>query len=96
MKEGAGFTSSVGNLSIAKRAPHPNAAKVFINWLLSREGQISFQQEAVKHKLRQSNSLRIDIPKDIIPPEHRLVEGVDYIDVDTPERVSMEPIRKFG
>ena len=94
MKEGAGFTSSVGNINLANRAPHPNAAKVFINWLLSREGQVSLQQEAVKHKLRSSNSLRIDIPKDIIPPRHRLVEGVEYTDVDTPERISNEPIRK--
>ena len=34
-----------------------NAAKVFLNWILSREGQIQFQ------KLTHENSLRIDIPK---------------------------------
>ncbi|PYJ68080.1 MAG: hypothetical protein DME76_13480, partial [Verrucomicrobia bacterium] len=25
-----------------KKAPHPNAAKVYVNWLLSREGQEVF------------------------------------------------------
>ena len=29
-------------LSMADRAPHPNAAKVFINWLLSKEGQMAW------------------------------------------------------
>jgi ABC-type Fe3+ transport system substrate-binding protein len=27
------------NFALINRAPHPNAAKVFVNWVLSREGQ---------------------------------------------------------
>jgi ABC-type Fe3+ transport system substrate-binding protein len=38
-KEGVFATSGYGNLAIFKNAPHPNATKVFINWLLSRDGQ---------------------------------------------------------
>lgn len=42
-----------------------------------------------------SNSLRIDIPKDMIPPDVRLIEGIDYVDVEVPERMSMEPVLKI-
>lgn len=41
-KEGIYASSGSGNLVILKRVPHPNAAKVYLNWLLSREGQEVF------------------------------------------------------
>jgi hypothetical protein len=47
-------------------APYPNAAKVFLNWLLSREGQIALQKLVENGR----NSLRIDIPKDDVPSTH--------------------------
>ena len=94
MKEGVGVTSSGGSLGFSNRAPHPNAAKVFVNWLLSREGQITVQTSYAKAG-NMVNSLRIDIPKDGIPPEGRLREGVNYIEGETPERISMEPVLKI-
>ena len=41
-KEGLYASSGSGNLVILKDAPHPNASKIFINWILSREGQEVF------------------------------------------------------
>jgi ABC-type Fe3+ transport system substrate-binding protein len=41
-KEGIYASSGSGNLVILKNAPHPNATKVFVNWLLSKEGQTVF------------------------------------------------------
>lgn len=38
------------------RAPHPNAAKLFINWALTREGQTAFTQQT------QIPSRRTDVP----------------------------------
>jgi iron(III) transport system substrate-binding protein len=38
-KEGTYVSGGNGILGLIKGAPHPNAAKVFFNWLLSREGQ---------------------------------------------------------
>ncbi|MGB7951466.1 MAG: extracellular solute-binding protein, partial [Candidatus Binatia bacterium] len=35
-KEGSSFSAGGGSLSLLNQAPHPNAAKVFINWFLSR------------------------------------------------------------
>jgi iron(III) transport system substrate-binding protein len=94
MKEGAGVTSSGGNMGLLNKAPHPNAAKVFINWALSREGQSALQTEYVKATGSFWNSLRIDISKDMIPTQYRLKEGVDYVEVDIPERMSLEPVLK--
>lgn len=95
MKEGVGLTSSSGNIGLMNKAPHPNAAKVYINWFLSREGQITLQREYSKALVSSSNSLRIDIPKDMVPPKQRLKDDVEYIEADTPERMSMKPILKI-
>lgn len=94
MKEGIGLSSSGGNLGLLNRGPHPNAVKVFINWFLSREGQLTVQREYSRAGVGYSNSLRTDIPKDMVPPESRLREGINYIEVDSPEKMSMEPIFK--
>jgi len=95
MKEGAGFSSGSGNIGFPSRAPHPNAAKVFINWFLSREGQLTVQREYSKAGAGVMNSLRIDIPKDMIPADQQIPEGVEYIDLETAERISLEPIIKL-
>ena len=55
-------------------APHTNAAKVFLNWVLTREAQTSFQ------KLTKENSLRVDIPKEgIIDPVFILDPKREYL-----------------
>ena len=39
LKEGAPSSNGSGVIGIVKGPPHPNAAKVFVNWMLSKEGQ---------------------------------------------------------
>jgi len=39
VKEGTYASSGSGNVVALKNAPHPNAAKIFLNWLLARESQ---------------------------------------------------------
>jgi ABC-type Fe3+ transport system substrate-binding protein len=39
LKEGVGGSNGFGTVAIIREPPHPNAAKVYINWLLSKEGQ---------------------------------------------------------
>jgi ABC-type Fe3+ transport system substrate-binding protein len=39
MKEGTYATGGSGNLAIIRNPPHPNATRVFVNWVLGREGQ---------------------------------------------------------
>ena len=38
----AGVVGSNGALCLVNRAPHPSAAKLFINWVLSKEGQTAW------------------------------------------------------
>ena len=39
VKEGMGGSNGFGTVAIMANAPHPNATKVYINWLLGKEGQ---------------------------------------------------------
>jgi iron(III) transport system substrate-binding protein len=41
-KEGVYVSGGYGHLTVLKNNPHPNATKVFVNWLLSRDGQEVF------------------------------------------------------
>ena len=62
MKEGSSLATYNGTLSYFNRAPHPNAAKVAVNWLLSKEGQSTWLDYNAKGT-GQYDSLREDIPK---------------------------------
>jgi iron(III) transport system substrate-binding protein len=42
IKEGYYAATGSGNFAILKNIPHPNASRVFVNWLLSKEGQAAF------------------------------------------------------
>jgi iron(III) transport system substrate-binding protein len=39
----SGTTLSANKAFVAAKAPHPNAAKVFLNWLMTAEGQVHLQ-----------------------------------------------------
>lgn len=94
-KEGESLTTGGGSISLIKGAPHPNAAKVFINWFLSRKGQIALQKHKDLYGNIPPNSRRIDIPKDDLPQENRLVKGRKYLDVSRAEWQDMTPIFKI-
>ncbi len=90
-KEGGFVGSGGGNIMLINRATHPNAAKVFINWLLSREGQMAYQKLVETGR----NSLRIDIPKDDVPEHARILPGVKYALLDDPAYSDLETVRRF-
>ena len=90
-KEGAGLVQQFGTLALVNRAPHPNAAKVFINWLLSRKGQMALQKNMLNTE-NPADSLRIDIPKDDVPYFNRRLDGIKYLDTSRPEWQEMKPI----
>jgi iron(III) transport system substrate-binding protein len=94
MKEGQGLSPQGGTLVFVNRAPHPNAAKLFINWFLSREGQTTYQAAGQKAGDSTSNSLREDIPKDVLRSDARRVEGVHYFPLDRWDVLDLEPIYK--
>ena len=88
----AGLVTQAGSVGLLNRAPHPNAAKIFINWLLSREGQITLQGAIAKSGGLAPDSLRIDIPKDDVVPKNRRLDKVQYLAMDIPSRLDTEPV----
>ncbi len=65
------------NIEFAKNAPHPNAAKLFINWFLSKEGQ------TLKHQISEGSpdpTLREDVPcTGKVDPRECREPGVKYL-----------------
>jgi iron(III) transport system substrate-binding protein len=96
LMEGAYITAGSGGVALINKAPHPNAAKVALNWLLSREGQIAYQRIFTQGN-DGPDSLRIDIPKDKVPRGNRRPQADPnrYPFVDRAEWMDQEPIRKF-
>jgi len=91
--EGADLSAGGSNHLMAFAKPtHPNAQKLWINWYLSREGQINFQRVEQLYQ-----SVRNDIPTDMLPKDLIRQPGVDYsfvmADPETP-RLAAE-VSKF-
>jgi len=55
-KEGLPSSNGSGVIGVVKNAPHPNAARLFVNWLLSKEGQELY----VKYMHQSSRRLDVD------------------------------------
>ena len=66
-------------ISVIKGAPHPNAATVFLNWLLTREGQHAL----LRPQLYPSR--RVDVPADYVPEYTLPKPGLEYLDTYTQE-----------
>jgi iron(III) transport system substrate-binding protein len=89
-KEGAPMGPSAGAITMLDRAPNPNATTLYINWLLSREGQATWQKET------RETSLRIDIPKDGLLPFDAPKPGVRYVNAATEEYARVSPTELVG
>lgn len=93
LKEGGtigGGGSSV--IALINRAPHPNAAKLFINWYLSRQGQMVWQHVMNVKEVEASDSMRIDIPKDEVLADGKRGAGKQYEVVGF---LDPEPVQKL-
>lgn len=86
-----GIGSGSGSIVLMNRHPHPNAAKVFINWFLSQEGQTAFRQ-ANADELRVG-SMREDLPQEILPPLARRRKDKEYLFINRPEWMDFKPIQ---
>ncbi len=60
-------------MALAIDPPHPNATTIFVNWLLSKEGQTLFSVKG-----EASPSFRIDVPTEGIPQILLLQPGEKY------------------
>ena len=71
-KEGSYLTTANGSVAMIDRAPHPNAAKLYLNWLLSRDGQTQWT------RLSGYLSRRLDVPRDHVDPIAVPKDGIEY------------------
>jgi ABC-type Fe3+ transport system substrate-binding protein len=62
LREGTHVTSAYANVAVLNRAPHPNAAKVYVNWLLSKEGSTAFSLAS------GMPAIRLDVPTSHVKP----------------------------
>jgi len=68
------ISGGYGHLGLMNNAPHPNAAKVFVNWMASKEGSELYA------RARGAAPTRNDIDESFLPPEVIPREGVKYFD----------------
>ena len=79
-----------GQAGLINGAPHPNAAKVFINWLLSKKGQLQWQKKS------DNNSLRMDIAKDMLSDPGYVPEpGGKYLIGNLPQYRDIRALKKL-
>ena len=91
--DGVGLEAGGTMLALVNRAPHPNAAKVLINWFLSREGQMAIQKTGVNEP--GQNSLREDIPKEHLPASLQRQKSVKYVRLWGAEVWDRDSVVKF-
>jgi iron(III) transport system substrate-binding protein len=85
IKEGSFLGAGSGTLVVMNRAPHPNAVKVYLDYLLSWEGQHAYSQAA------GFPSRRLDVPTDHLPPYMVARPGTQYPDFYKQERLKLMP-----
>ena len=93
IEEQPGIGSGSGALVLLNQHPHPYAARLFINWFLSTEGQIAFLQ-ANTDELR-IGSLREDLPPELVPPLARRRKDKEYIMINRPDWMDFTPIQNL-
>lgn len=68
------LTGSPWLLTLMNKAPHPNAARIFLNWIVSKEGL------EIYARAEGRAALRTDSDESFIPPEQVPKPGVNYFD----------------
>lgn len=81
--EDADYLSATGNIVfLFNRAPNPNAAKLFLNWLLTKEGQVAWVETT------KENSRRLDVPAG--NPDFQGTPGKRYLNLETEEAIPLQ------
>ena len=70
--EGNYLVGGAGTVSLLNTPAHPNATKIFVNWLLSKEGQTAYSLAA------STQSARLDVPVDHLDPVWRRDPSINY------------------
>lgn len=85
LKERGWLVGSGGVLGVINKAAHPNSMKVFVNWLLSKEGQLIFSRATSQQSARE------DLPVDFLDPAGVRKPSVQYLYMEDEEFLLQEP-----
>ncbi len=86
--EGTYVAASSGGLTMLKNPAHPAATKLFVNWILTKEG-MTFMSKAFG-----GQSARVDVPTDFIDPKQMREPGKKYLDANT-EAFALKKVEYF-
>jgi ABC-type Fe3+ transport system substrate-binding protein len=82
LENGQWLSMGSGGVGVFSKAPHPNAAVIYVNWLLSKEGQANYAEGG------DTASRRVDVPAKIsscfVP-----MAGKNYFWVDSADALAM-------
>ncbi len=93
------MSGGFGHVGVVNKTPHPAAVKVLLNWLLSKEGQLMWQEKA------NDNSLRTDIPKHMLSDQTMIPKDKgrylntslpQYQDIDAALKIVGDALNKAG
>ncbi len=81
--EGSHITTN--GVCLIANSPHPNAAKLFLDWFFSKEGQMIYAPN------NSSISVRKDVPQDYLPAGERYGEGQKFFAADAADQTPPRP-----
>lgn len=84
-----GYYLSVNGVEFIANAPHPNAAKLFLHWFYTREGQVLYAKGSL------AISVRKDVPQDYLPADQHYVEGAPLL-MPAPEDFTVEKNKELA
>jgi ABC-type Fe3+ transport system substrate-binding protein len=92
LKDGIYPVTGSGVLAVIKDPPHPNAAKLFVNWLLSKEGQETYQN-AIGEPTRR---LDVEVPKEpyAVRPAREFMSVEQYHRLESHSEEKQDTVRK--
>lgn len=92
LKDGIYPVTGSGVLAVIKDPPHPNAAKLFVNWLLSKEGQETYQN-AIGEPTRR---LDVDAPREpyAVRPAREFMSVEQYHRLEGHSEEKQDTVRK--
>ncbi|MBI4334407.1 MAG: extracellular solute-binding protein [Chloroflexi bacterium] len=91
-QDGVITTSGGGTVGIPKDNPHPKAAKIYLNFFLSKEGQ------TITAKVGGFPSARVDVPTDFLDPSVVLQPGMKTFSDGDPDFIQKygDIVRRLG
>ncbi len=91
MGEPSFLSPGPGNLYLFDKPPHPNAAKLYANWILTKEGQEMFAR-ALGYPSNRADVSNDHMDPALVPQENILVKREEYIGLQAEMRAVSDDI----